>query len=111
MILTAGRPVAALVRGFAPGEHRGNTAHRAACAETAHRADEARLCTVIAERPAPHGVRFAGLDLAHPYVFEVNPVNPGGLENIVALGLPDPTPQLLRDLFAQPVTESAGVTA
>ncbi|MGX1885349.1 ATP-grasp domain-containing protein [Streptomyces sp. NPDC055287] len=111
VILAAGRPAAALVHRLAPGEHRGNTAHQAACAETALSADETRLCTVIAERLARHGVRFAGLDLAYPYVFEANLVSPGGLEEIVALGLPDATPQILRDLFAQDVTELAGVTA
>ncbi|MFJ6799011.1 hypothetical protein [Streptomyces sp. NPDC091268] len=111
VILAAGRPAAVLEHRLANGEHRGNTAHRATCTQTTLTGDEMRLCTTISESLARHGVRFAGLDLAYPYVFEANLVNPGGLEEIVALGLPDTTPQILRDLLAQTVTESPGVAA
>ncbi|MFJ6793938.1 hypothetical protein [Streptomyces sp. NPDC091268] len=96
---------------LATGEHRGNTAHRATCAESTLSGEEMELCTAIGERLARHGVRFAGLDLAYPYVFEANLVNPCALEEIIALGLPDVTPQILRDLLAQTITEPTGVTA
>ncbi|WP_329390077.1 hypothetical protein OG625_38145 [Streptomyces sp. NBC_01351] len=43
--------------------------------------------------------------------FEANLVNPGGLDELLALGLPDRAPHILGDLLAQTVTEPAGVTA
>ncbi|TJZ57399.1 hypothetical protein FCH28_08235 [Streptomyces piniterrae] len=101
VILAAGRPVAQQLHRLAPDEHRGNTAHRVHCAETALTADEQQLCERIGRRLARHGIRFAGIDLAHPYVFEVNLVNPGGLDERVALGLPDRSPDILQALLDQ----------
>lgn len=41
---------------------------------------EQRLGEEIGQRLAAQGIRFAGIDLAYPYVFEANLVNPGGLD-------------------------------
>lgn len=41
------------------------------------------------------GVRFAGIDLAWPYVFEANIANPGGLATLEALTGVDPTPRVV----------------
>ncbi|MGW1378068.1 ATP-grasp domain-containing protein [Streptomyces sp. NPDC002446] len=99
VLIAAGRPVAQQLHRLAPGEHRGNTAHRAQCTDTALTADEERLCRRIGGRLLRHGIRFAGVDLAYPYVFEFNMVNPGGLDERRELGLPDRTPQTVRALL------------
>ncbi|MGW7090425.1 ATP-grasp domain-containing protein [Streptomyces sp. NPDC054871] len=104
VIIAAGRPVAQQAHHLAPGEHRGNTAHRARCAETELTADEHELCTRIGARLREHGIRFAGIDLAYPYVFEFNVVNPGGLdERIDVLGLDDITGDVAEALLADTV--------
>lgn len=99
VILAAGRPVAAQAHRLAPDEHRGNTAHRARCTDTALTPEERDLCLHIGERLLNHGIRFAGLDLAYPYVFEYKVVNPGGLDERLTLGLPDHTPDTVEALL------------
>lgn len=99
VLIAAGRPVAQQLHRLAPGEHRGNTAHRAHCTGAELTADEKRLCLNIGEQLLRHGIRFAGIDLAYPYVFEFNMVNPGGLDERLELGLPDRTPQTIRVLL------------
>ena len=44
------------------------------------------------------GVRFAGLDLAWPYVLEANVANPGGLATLEALTGADPTSRVVEAL-------------
>jgi glutathione synthase len=105
VILAAGRPVAQQLHRLAPDEHRGNTAHRAKCTDTTLTTDELILCERIGERLAAHGIRFAGIDLAYPYVFEANLVNPGGLDERLELGLPDRSPEILHTLLERTVRD------
>ncbi|GAA2506043.1 hypothetical protein [Streptomyces gobitricini] len=100
VILATGRPVAVQAHQLAPDEHRGNTAHRARCTGTTLTPDEHALCLLIGNRLLEHGIRFTGLDLAHPYVFECNVVNPGGLDERLTLGLPDHTADTIEALLA-----------
>ncbi|MER6112796.1 ATP-grasp domain-containing protein [Streptomyces hirsutus] len=74
------------------GERRGNTAHRARCTDTTLTPEEHDLRLHIGQRLLEHGIHFAGLDLAYPYVLEYNVVNPGGLDERLTLGLPDRAP-------------------
>ncbi|MFD7169957.1 ATP-grasp domain-containing protein [Streptomyces violascens] len=99
VIIAAGRPVAQQAHHLAPDEHRGNTAHRARCTDTALTAAEHELCVRVAARLRAHGIRFAGIDLAYPYVFECNVINPGGLDERITLGLPDLTGDIVRSLL------------
>ncbi|MBW5420979.1 hypothetical protein GKQ77_05260 [Streptomyces sp. BG9H] len=99
VILAAGKPVAQQAHRLAPDEHRGNTAHRAHCSDTSLSTDERRLCEHIGKQLLRHGIRFSGIDLAYPYVFEFNVVNPGGLDERLALGLPDRSPDIIEDLL------------
>ncbi|MDI3420671.1 ATP-grasp domain-containing protein [Streptomyces luteolus] len=100
VIIAAGVPVAQQVHHLAPDEHRGNTAHRARCADTLLTEAEHELCVRIGARLREYGIRFAGIDMAYPYVFECNVVNPGGLDERIALGLPDVTGDVVRALLA-----------
>ena len=59
---------------------------------------EIELAMVVVERLLAKGVRFAGIDLAHPFVFEANVANPGGLQTLEALTGVDPTPAVVEAL-------------
>ncbi|MGW3683025.1 ATP-grasp domain-containing protein [Streptomyces prasinus] len=74
------------------GEPRGNTAHRAQCTDTTLTPEEHDLCLHIGQRLFEHGIHFAGLNLASPYVLEYNVVNPSCLNERLTLGLPDRAP-------------------
>ncbi|MFJ8670119.1 hypothetical protein [Streptomyces sp. NPDC093600] len=99
VILAAGRPVAQQAHLLATDEHRGDTAHRAHCSDTFLSADERRLCEHIGKQLLRHGTRFADIDLACPYVFEFNVVNPGGLDERLVFGLPDRSPEIIEDVL------------
>ncbi|MEV2256215.1 hypothetical protein AB0I94_37615 [Streptomyces sp. NPDC050147] len=103
VIIAAGRPVAQQAHHLAPDEHRGNATHRARCTDTTLTEAEHELCLRVGARLMDHGIRFAGLDVAHPYVFEFNVVNPGGLDERLALGLPNRAPEILESLLADTV--------
>lgn len=99
VILAGGLPVAQQTHRLATDEHRGNIAHRAFLGDAELSPEEEKLCVRIGERLLAHGIRFAGIDLAYPHVFEANLVNPGGLDERLALGLPDRTSDVLRRLL------------
>ncbi|MDE0348648.1 MAG: hypothetical protein OXM56_02925 [Gammaproteobacteria bacterium] len=56
---------------------------------------ERELALRVVARLNAQGARFAGLDLAWPYVFEANIANPGGLATLEALTGVDPTPRVV----------------
>ncbi|WLO87195.1 hypothetical protein NHB29_22520 (plasmid) [Pantoea agglomerans] len=59
--------------------HRTNTIHgglKKLCGLTE---EEKNLCNQVAENLLGYGIRYAAIDLAYPYIFEINTVNPGGI--------------------------------
>ena len=65
----------------------------------------------VAARLHDEGARFAGVDLAYPYIFEANVANPGGLSTLASLTGVDPAPAVARALQAwseRAVAERAG---
>ncbi|WP_273795140.1 ATP-grasp domain-containing protein [Brucella intermedia] len=46
---------------------------------------EAALSSQVAKNLAVNGIHFAAIDLAYPYVFEINMVNPGGVQALSRL--------------------------
>ncbi|WP_438483757.1 hypothetical protein [Streptomyces sp. S186] len=99
VLIAGGRPLAQQIHYLAPDEHRGNTAHRARCEDTTLTPDEEKLCRDVGQRLLRHGIRFVGIDLAYPHVFEFNMVNPGGLDERLEFGMPDRTPHVLDALL------------
>ena len=61
---------------------------------------ERGLMECVAARLHDEGARFAGVDLAYPYIFEANVANPGGLGTLAALTGVDPAPAVARALEA-----------
>ena len=59
---------------------------------------ETELVTRVVARLNAQGARFAGVDLAWPYVFEANIANPGGLATLEALTGVDPAPRVVEAL-------------
>ena len=59
---------------------------------------EAALVRRLVGRLNAQGVRFAGVDLAYPWVIEANVANPGGLATLEALTGVDPAPRVVRAL-------------
>jgi glutathione synthase len=84
VILAGGQVMGQHGRVAAAGEHRSNMAQGGKIYPIDLTTAEADLCLLVAERLARHGVLFAGIDLCYPHVLEINLVNPGGLEEVLA---------------------------
>lgn len=97
-------------RQLAEHEHRGNVSHEATIGRAQVTAEERALVDEVGANLLRYGIRFAGLDVAYPMVFEANLVNPGGLVEPAQLGIPDPymEPAIERILAAVP---GFGITA
>jgi glutathione synthase len=91
VVVCGGEVVAVQEKTLAPDDHRGNVAQHAEMQLGEASEEEVALAEAIAARLLHHGIRFAGIDMAYPYVFEVNLVNPGGLVKRLQLGLEDPS--------------------
>lgn len=78
----------------------GNLTSGAVARPAALSADERSLMERIAARLNEQGARFAGVDLAYPYIFEANVANPGGLATLASLTGIDPSPAAARALEA-----------
>lgn len=88
--VVGGEPVAAQEKTLGAHDHRGNVTQGARMAITALTHEEVELAREVGARLLRYGIRFAGLDVAYPMIFEVNLVNPGGLVERMELGVPDP---------------------
>jgi glutathione synthase len=76
-----------------PGpDHRANLAADARAERSTLDANEVALAQRCADWLAGHGVHFAAVDLAYPWIVEFNIANPGGLETIERLGSVDLAP-------------------
>jgi glutathione synthase len=102
--IIGGQPLAQQTKELAQGEHRGNVSQLARFSLASLDPGERQLGMDVGERLMAHGIRFAGIDVAYPYVFEVNLVNPGGLIEPSQLGMPDSTvrPQVEQILASVP---------
>jgi glutathione synthase len=105
--LAGGRPVRSQVKRISTADHRGNITQSADFSICALDDDERDLASRVGEALLRHGIRFAGIDVAYPYVFEVNLVNPGGLVEPVQLGLADDSREVIAEIVAS-VPELAG---
>jgi glutathione synthase/RimK-type ligase-like ATP-grasp enzyme len=62
-------------------------------------AKEERLIERMLDYLTAQGVRFAGIDIAYPHVFEANVANPGGLKTLEVLSGIDHAPNVVDALF------------
>ena len=73
----------------------GNLAAGAVARRTELDAGETSLVRRVIAHLGSRGARFAGIDLAAPYVLEANVANPGGLSTLEQLTGVDPTPAVV----------------
>ncbi|MFT7307048.1 MAG: glutathione synthase [Candidatus Azotimanducaceae bacterium] len=66
-------------------DHRTNVHQGAKIAHCTLSKAQSTLCQTLAELLLEEGVYFAGIDLAYPWLIEVNVVNPGGIATIAEL--------------------------
>ena len=76
----------------------GNLAAGAVARRTALDRDETLLVQEVMAHLHSRGARFAGIDLAAPYVLEANVANPGGLGTLEQLTGVDPAPAVVEAL-------------
>ncbi|TFV36444.1 RimK family alpha-L-glutamate ligase [Bradyrhizobium niftali] len=79
IIVACGRPVAWHGRQGHPDDHRSNIALGGKPIAVDVHSGELELAELIGQKLVAHGINFAGIDMAYPYVVEINLVNPGGL--------------------------------
>jgi len=102
-----GEPVAAQEKTLGAQDHRGNVTQGARMAIATLTPEEEELARAVGARLLGYGIRFAGLDVAYPMVFEINLVNPGGLVEPLQLGEPDPFIEPALKRLIDSVQESA----
>jgi len=89
----------------AGGDHRSNYTHGGELTPPRLLTnDEQRLAHKVAQRLAELGIRFAGLDMAYPYVLELNLANPGGVVNFPAESAADSPASRVADLICGSLT-------
>ena len=81
----------------------GNLATGAVARLTELDADETALVRRVISHLDSRGARFAGIDLAAPYVLEANVANPGGLGTLEQLTGVDPAPAVVEALTRGPL--------
>ena len=96
-VLLAGGTVIGQYRRLAQGnDHRTNVSQGANTEACDLTPDEKTYCEKLAQDMMKRGAWFAGVDLAYPWLIEVNVVNPGGLATIEALTGKDLSPAVAR---------------
>ncbi|MEQ8859706.1 MAG: hypothetical protein RIC56_13760 [Pseudomonadales bacterium] len=93
-LVAGGRLVGSYLR-RAEGDLRSNLAVGGTPHPTTLSAGERELVTGLAGDLERRGVGFAAVDVAYPYLIEVNLANPGGLATLEALYGSDPTPHVV----------------
>lgn len=79
VIVACGKAIAWHGREGHPDDHRSNITLGGKPVSVELHSREAELAELIGQKLMAHGITFAGIDMAYPYIIEVNLVNPGGL--------------------------------
>lgn len=101
IIVACGKAVAWHGRQGHPDDHRSNIALGGKPVSVELHSAEIELAELIGRKLMIHGITFAGIDMAYPYIVEVNLVNPGGLYDLeLACGI-DRSNQVAELVIAQ----------
>jgi glutathione synthase len=79
VLLSGGEPVCGFRRFIDPIDQRGNVTLGTKFEGLDLTEDEDEFCRALGQKLMSKGVYFVGIDLAYPYVFELNIANPGAL--------------------------------
>jgi glutathione synthase len=77
---------------FRADDHRSNRIHTPEKLHVELTDEEYQLCLELGERLLAYGIRFTAIDMAFPFIFEINVVNPGGLQTVDLISGLDLTP-------------------
>lgn len=79
ILIACGKAVAWHGRQGHPDDHRSNISQGGKPIAVDLHSAEIELSELIGQKLMAHGINFAGIDMAYPYVLELNLANPGGL--------------------------------
>ncbi|MGJ3261755.1 MAG: ATP-grasp domain-containing protein [Salinarimonas sp.] len=79
ILIAGGMPFAGFRRFLGDVDHRGNVTLGVDFEAPNLTSEEDAFCRRLGWALRTHGIRYCGVDLAYPYVFELNLANPGGL--------------------------------
>jgi len=82
VVLAGGKIIGQYQKSMAQGEHRANYAQGGGCDVCDLSIEEEKFCSRFAGQLKNIGLHFVGIDLAYPYVIELNIVNPGGMDEL-----------------------------
>jgi len=81
IIVTCGKAVAWHGRQGHPDDHRSNITQGGKPISVDLHFGEVELAELIGQKLMAHGINFVGIDMAYPYILELNIANPGGLND------------------------------
>ena len=82
VLLAGGQVLGQYLRHAPAGDHRTNLSQQGIASTCELTAAESEKLTVLAAALVDHGAWFTGVDIAYPWIIEVNVVNPGGIATI-----------------------------
>ncbi|MGY3582518.1 glutathione synthase [Bradyrhizobium sp. USDA 4341] len=100
VLVTCGKAVAWHGRQGHPDDHRSNIVLGGKPIPVDLNADEIELAESIGQKLMAHGINFAGIDMAYPYIIEINLVNPGGLYDAQLASEPDRSDEVAKLVIA-----------
>lgn len=85
VLFAGGQVAASYARKPKPGEHRSNYTHGGTLDRVEMLTEDERdLCDEIGQKLCEFDLNFAGIDMAYPYVLEVNLINPAAFGTVLA---------------------------
>ncbi|MCK1506520.1 RimK family alpha-L-glutamate ligase [Bradyrhizobium sp. 18] len=84
VVVACGKVVAWHGRHAHPDDHRSNISQGGKSIAVDLHSNEIRLAELIGQKLMAHGISFVGIDIAYPYVIELNLASPGGLYDAAA---------------------------
>ncbi|MCP3460757.1 RimK family alpha-L-glutamate ligase [Bradyrhizobium sp. CCGUVB23] len=79
VVVACGKAVAWHGRQLHPDDHRSNLTQGGKLIEVDLHSSEIELAELIGKKLMAHGINFIGIDMAYPYILEINIADPGGL--------------------------------
>ncbi|SFK27435.1 RimK family alpha-L-glutamate ligase [Bradyrhizobium sp. Gha] len=85
IIVACGKAVAWHGRQMNSDDHRSNVAQGGKAISVDMHSSEIELAELVGQKLMAHGINFIGIDMAYPYILELNLAYPGGLSDANAL--------------------------
>ncbi|MBB4428299.1 glutathione synthase [Bradyrhizobium sp. CIR48] len=100
VMVSCGKAVAWYGRQGNPDDHRTNIAQGGMPTSVDLHLGEVQLAESIGQKLMAHGVNYVGIDMAYPYILELNIGAPGGVCDVMVVSGADPSDQIAEPLVA-----------